>query len=171
MAPFSPSYLQLLPPCQAVSGDLPRSKSGSIYGSARDHQQRWGHPSPPALQEIALEIELCQELPGVKWSLCRAPAQDLIPSEGSIFPSLLLRFARDGGNQCTLPCGLEQCTSVVWMCKVFTPKIDGSMSSLPCRQNTIIWVSIVIPGIAEDLFYLALRGEKSHLFIAWQPIE
>lgn len=94
MAPFSPSYLQLLPPCQALPGDLPHSKSASIYGSARDHQQRWGHPSPPALWEIALEIELCQEQPGVKWSVCWAPVLDLRWA----LPSLLLMIARDGGK-------------------------------------------------------------------------
>lgn len=32
-----------------------------------------------------------------------------------------------------------------------TPQIDGSMSSFHCRQNTIIWVNIVMPGLVEDL--------------------
>lgn len=45
-------------------------------------------------------------------------------------------------------------------CLQFTPKTDGSMSSLPCRQNTIVWMSTVIPGVAEDLFYLDLWGRK-----------
>lgn len=136
MALSLPSYLQLLPPCQAVPGDLPCIKSASIDGSARDHQQRWGHPSPPALWEIALKIELCQEQPGVKWSVCWAPQQDLIPSEVSIFPLLLLMFARDGGNQCNLPCGLEQSSSV-WMCSVSSSSPKQMDPCLHCPAGKI----------------------------------
>lgn len=48
-------------------------------------------PSPPALREIALEIELCQEQPCVKWSavnpVCWVHTQDLMPNEMSILLS------------------------------------------------------------------------------------
>lgn len=69
-----------------------------------------------------------------------------------------------GMGEISAPCLVGWSNALLWFecakCLQFTPKIDGSMSSLPCRQNTIIWVNIVIPGIAEDLFYLALRGKK-----------
>lgn len=167
MAPFSPSYLQLLPPCQAFPGDLPHPKSAWIYGSARDHQQRWGHPSPPALWEIALGIELCQEQPGVKWSVCWA----LIPGEVSTFPSLLLTFARGGGNQ---SCGLEQSSSVLWMCKVSPVHHQNRwihvFTALQAKYHCLDEHSY--PWSSRRPILSGFMGEKkSNLFTAWQPIE
>jgi len=50
-----------------------------------------------------------------------------------------------------------------------SPKIDRSMSLFHCRQNTVVGVDIVIPGLVEDLSYLALK-KKGHMFVAGQPI-
>lgn len=159
MAPFFPAYLWLLPPCQAITGDLLHLQSVSIYGSARDSQQRCCHPLPLVSWEIALEIEPCQELLCIKWSsvnpICTHAGPDPKWDERLL---LLLTFTGEVGSQCMLPCklwhtfgnALLQLECVKYL--QLSPRIGGNFCSLNFSAGrTTVWHCLVILGLVEDL--------------------
>ena len=158
MAPFFPAYLWLLPPCQAITGDLLHSQSVSIYGSARDNQQRWCHPSPLVSWEIAREIEPCQELRYIKWSavnpICTLAGPD--PKRDECL--LLLMLTGEVGSQCMLPRKLWHTFGNAFVqlecakCLQLSPRIGDNFHSLRFSAGrTTVWHCLVVLGLVEDL--------------------